>query len=822
MPDFADIILTIPQEDGFTYSIPAELKDVVQEGSQVIVPFGRKFVSGIVLKKRKLTPKISEEIKIKAIKDVVFSSPLIQPELMQLIKWISDYYVCHLGEAFRLIQAGINVGRSKILVTRLCEKIPSEISRRQKKILEQLPVNRQLNLTTLKKKVKGVSLTASLLELEKRGLISQHYSLIKGKPLHQTEDLFRITDPEKLNKDQSEKYRKIKDGKSTKSRLILEYLTGKPYTPYSVLKKKGFTRQSLNRLCELGMVAKETRVLTRQHALDYQEVQEKITLTAEQKKFVSQIRSALGKNEFDKYLLHGVTGSGKTQIYIELIKSVISKNQQAIVLIPEIALTPQTLARFRHHFGDEVAVLHSRLSVAEKREFLYRIRQGDFHVVLGPRSAIFAPVNRLGLVIVDEEHESAYKQTDSVPHYHARDVAIYRAKLNNAVVVLGSATPSFESLYNARTGSFKYFHLKERIGARSLPRLSLIDLREEWKRQNVLPVLSDSLELKIESRLLLKEQIMILQNRRGYAPYLLCKDCGYIDRCPNCDITLTYHHSNKSLLCHYCGYQKPAPDTCPSCQGMDILYKGIGTQRLEEVIREKFAQVKLLRMDQDTTGGRWGHLKILENFRSGKSDVLIGTKMIAKGLDFKRVSLVGIINADQGLYFPDFRAAEKVFQLLTQAAGRAGRGENNGEVVVQTLDPTHYLFKYLHTHNYLGFYEKEIQSRQNLNYPPFSRLILIRLEGQSLGEVQKYSESIKNFLWKANEPRTFGILGPAPSPLARRQNLYRYQILIKQDRKQDNSMLKLKRLLKVGLLGNKEIRKWPVKLIIDVDPIEIL
>ena len=822
MPGFAEIILTIPQEEGFTYSIPAELKDVIQEGSQVVVPIGRKYVSGIVLQKSTQAPKISAEIEIKPVKDVVFSSPLVRPELMQLVKWISDYYVCHLGEAFRLIQAGINVGRSKILVTRKCQEIPEDLTRIQKKILSLLPVNRQLNLSTLKIKMRGASLTSPLLNLEKRNLIIQQYSLIRKKSIRQSQDSFRLKPEQDYNKKQLEKFNKIMGGRPTKSRAILEYLTGKTSVSFSELKEQGFTHQSLNRLWEMGLVDKETKVLTRRHVLDYQEPQEKITLTTEQQKFVSEIRAALEKNQFDKFLLHGVTGSGKTQVYIELIKTIISKNQQAIVLIPEIALTPQTLARFRHHFGDEVAVLHSRLSVAEKREYLYRIRQGEFHVVLGPRSAIFAPVNQLGLVIVDEEHEGSYKQTDSVPHYHARDVAIYRAKLNNAVVVLGSATPSFESLYNAKTGKFKYFHLKERIGARSLPRLSVVDLRDEWKKQKQVPILSDNLELKIESRLLLKEQIMILQNRRGYAPYLLCKECGYIGRCPNCDITLTYHQSNRELLCHYCGYLEPAPDTCPSCQGVDILYKGVGTQRLEEDIRQKFTDIRLLRMDQDTTAGKWGHLKILENFRSGQSDILIGTKMIAKGLDFKRVSLVGITNADQGLYFPDFRATEKVFQLLTQAAGRAGRGANNGEVVVQTLDPAHYLFKYLHSHNYLGFYEKEIQSRQNLHYPPFSRLVLIRLEGQSLTEVQMYSRSIKNFLWKANEPRTFGILGPAPSPLAKKQNLYRYQILIKLDRKEGKSLLKLKRLLKVGLLRNTDVRKWPVRLIIDVDPIEIL
>lgn len=822
MSKFVEVILTLPHEEGFIYSVPTELKNVIRSGQQVIVPFGKKFVTGIILRELSKIPVKLGDVEIRPVSDIVYTSSLIQPELMQLLKWISEYYVCHLGETFRMIHAGLNVGRSKILICRNTEMIPQNISNTQKKILNNLSIGKEISINTLQKKIKRKLPASALLDLDKKGYITRRYSNIKPQKPVRVEEYFRLLPKNNLRKDTILKLEEIRQSKSTKSRLILEYLEKKDWVSVNDLKKNGFSRRTLNKLLSLNMIERNIKAKERLFEINYQESFSKIQLTVEQQKIVDEIEKSIIAERFEKFLLHGITGSGKTQVYIEAIKKVLKQKRQAIVLIPEIILTPQTLTRFRHHFGDKVVVLHSRLSAAEKREFLYRIRQGDFSVVIGPRSAIFAPLNNLGLIVVDEEQESSYKQTDATPHYHARDVAIYRAKLNKAVVILGSATPSFESIYNTRTGNFKYFHLKERIGSRSLPRIGIVDLREEWKKQHAIPVLSDSLELRIESRLLTKEQVMILQNRRGYAPYILCKDCGYVVKCPNCDVTLTYHQSQRNLICHYCGFSETAPDVCPKCQGTDILYKGIGTQRIEEEIIEKFSDTKIIRMDQDTTRGKFSHSHMLEEFRSGKASILLGTKMIAKGLDFKRVSLVGVISADQGLYFPDFRAAEKVFQLLTQAAGRAGRGSSNGEVIIQTLDPNHYVFKYLLTHDYLGFYEKEIQSRQTLRYPPYSRLILIRIEGKSLKEVQKYSESIKSFLWEVNEDKQYGILGPAPSPLARKQNFYRYQILIKQDKKADSSILKLKRILKVGILNNAKVKRWPVKIAIDVDPIDIL
>ncbi len=822
MNDFATVILTIPNEEGFTYRVPEEFRNDLRAGMQVVVPFGKRYVSGIVLAMPDDLPLNLGEDELKSIYDVVGATPVLSGELMDLLKWISDYYVCHLGEAYRLIQSGLNVGKSALILRRTQQPVTQSLNSTQREILENIPCEKTISLANLQKKFSLSTLPEMLRKLERSGYIERNYTTMDAKKAIKSETFCRLIPPARRTAEAQQKYAGLMQGRITRSRELIHFLEENEWCASAELVRAGFSRQVQENLTKRGLIEKETRPLHRNFDLPYFEEMPEISLTDEQREFVRTVEGSQKKKEFGIFLLHGITGSGKTQAYIELIRSTIEKGRQAIVLIPEIVLTPQTLARFRHHFPGQVAVLHSRLSAGEKREILHKIREGEFNIVIGPRSAIFAPLQNLGLVVVDEEHESSYKQSESQPRYHARDVAIYRAKLNNAVVILGSATPSFESLHNAQAGHYKYFELMKRVEKRALPRISVVNLREEWSKKAEPPVISESLELKIESRLLIREQVMVLQNRRGYSPYLLCKDCGYVAKCPQCEITLTYHQGRKQLLCHYCGHSQAAPDCCPECQGIDIQYKGIGTQRLEEMLTEKFPHARILRMDYDTTRRKNGHLQILEKFRSGAADLLLGTQMIAKGLDFKRVSLVGIVASDQGLHFPDFRASEKVFQLLTQAAGRAGRGAGSGEVVVQTYDPSHYMFKHLLTHNYSAFYSKEMESRRALNYPPFSRLMLLRVIGKELRDVEHYSDIIAKFLWKANEDRHFAILGPAPAPISRLKGDYRYHILIKQGKEQDSSLAKVRRLVKKGLLQNPELKKWPVKLLIDVDPVDIL
>jgi primosomal protein N' (replication factor Y) len=819
---YANIILTIPEEEGFTYRIPQELTGYIQPGIQVIIPFRKKYISGIVLETTSKLPEYLAEAKIKSIQDIVSTTPILTPELMTLLKWISEYYICHLGQAYRLIQSQINVGKSQVMLRRCQEVLPADLTSDQQKILEQIPHQQEISLKTIRRKLPLSSLNSLITQLEKSGYLEKTYSQVSKKSHFTTEDFFQLNLKNKPVLDKISEREVSSKNRRLKANQLIEFLRTKEWVSYSELKTAGFTRQLLERKVQDQFLLKKTEVQDHLITSAYQETFSEISLTVEQKEVIAEVKKSMQSRKFETYLVHGITGSGKTQIYIELIHATLLQGQQAIVLIPEIVLTPQTLARFQHYFGEQVAVIHSRLLPSQKREILFKIRQGHYKVVLGPRSAIFAPVQNLGLIVVDEEHESSYKQSDAQPHYHARDVAIYRAKLNQAVVVLGSATPSFETLYNVRQGTYRYFRLGKRIAARALPRISLVDLREEWKKIGENPIISENMELKIESRLLTKEQLMILQNRRGYAPYIICKDCGYVAKCPHCEITLTFHQYNHRLLCHYCGFSQKAPDVCPSCQGMDILYKGIGTQKIEEVLLAKFANIRVIRMDQDTTRGRYAHQELLEKFRSGAADVLLGTKMIAKGLDFKKVTLVGVVSADQGLHFPDFRASEKVFQLLTQAAGRAGRGSSSGEVVIQTIDPLHIIFKFLLTHDYLSFYDREILSRKTLRYPPYSRLILIRLEGEDQGEIVKYGESIVQFLWRANIHKAYSVLGPAPSPIVKIRNIYRYQILIKQDKEKDSSSAYLRKIVKEGLLKKPEVKKWPLKMTIDVDPIEIL
>lgn len=818
---YAQVVVPIPRDEPFTYMIPDELRDQAGPGVQVVVPFGKRYLPGIILDLADSTNQAENEIK--RIHDVIGSEPYVPNELMQVIEWISGYYVSFLGEAYRLIHPSINLNKGHLQVRKL-KKTPSrKPTALEGNLLRILQNDEWTSVKELEKKLSRRNILHVINKLQQLKYLEKRYLPPEKKSVHKMAEYFLLADYGNWNETIRQKYMPLDSGRLTKAKQLIIHLKESGKSERKDLSKAGFNAATIKKLVDEGAIQKLVEKADTSIDLIYKEDTKVKELSANQKKFVDIVSPNLvQKSQFKVFLLHGITGSGKTQIYIELIKKILPKKKQAIVLIPEIVLTPQTLARFHNYFGDSVAVLHSRLSPRERAEVLQNIRNGKYQVVIGPRSAVFSPLRNLGLIIVDEEHDSSYKQSDAVPRYNARDVALYRASINKIPVVLGSATPSFESLYNALNGKYEYFHLSQRILARNLPRTLVVDLKEEWRRTGAPPLLSENLALKVESRLVSKEQVMLLQNRRGFAPYLLCRDCGFVAKCPNCDITLTYHYTGKNLRCHYCGHSETAPDVCPQCHGLDILYKGFGTQKVEQELLEQFSNARILRMDQDVTTRKNSHEEILEKFRSGGSDILIGTKMISKGLDFERVSLVGIISADQGLNFPDFRSSEKVFQLLTQAAGRAGRGASSGEVVIQTFDPKHYIFKFLYTHDYLKFYERELESRKLLSYPPFSRLCLIRIVGDSEKEVEKYSQSVAKFLWSANSGRKFQILGPAPAPFFKLNNKYRYHILLKQKREIDPSMSYLRQLLKKRLYKQKEFQKWPVQIQIDMDPMEIM
>lgn len=508
-------------------------------------------------------------------------------------------------------------------------------------------------------------------------------------------------------------------------------------------------------------------------------------LTQEQDRAVTAIIGSLENTSPKPFLLHGVTASGKTEVYMRVIEAVLARGKSAIVLVPEISLTPQITRDFWERFGQDVAVLHSRLSPGERYDEWRRAERGDARIVVGARSAVFAPVKDLGLIVVDEEHENSYKQEES-PRYHARDVACERARLSKAVCILGSATPSVESYYRAMQGDYCLIELPHRIEMRELPTVEVVDMRVELEDGNK-SMFSRSLAQGISQRLECGEQVILFLNRRGYSTFVLCRECGHSMRCPECDVALTYHVAGSNIRCHYCDYEEPVPSVCPNCGGRYIKYFGAGTQKIEGEVRRVFPHARTVRMDTDTTRRKGAHEEIVGRFKKGEYDILVGTQMVAKGLDFPNVTLVGVISADTCLNLPDYGAGERTFQLLTQVAGRAGRGEKEGHVVVQTYSPDHYAIQLGRTHDYTGFYNEEIACRNEGGYPPFSRLILVVVSGKSLKPLEKYAivlaRTLQAKIRGAGQLQSIRVLGPAPCALAKVRGMYRWQILLKTDPK---------------------------------------
>ena len=512
-------------------------------------------------------------------------------------------------------------------------------------------------------------------------------------------------------------------------------------------------------------------------------------LTDAQTQVLSQIEPQLRSGGYAAFLLHGVTGSGKTEVYMRAMRICLELGRAAMMLVPEIALTPVFSRRLRSHFGDQVAIFHSSLSRGERFDEWMRVTNGDARIVIGTRSGVFAPIEDLGLVIVDEEHESTYRQQDS-PRYNGRDTAIVRAQKENAVVILGSATPSLESFHNSQTGKYQYLQLPARIGERPMASARIIDMREVFALHKKPQVFSAELLEAIEATHKKGEQSIILLNRRGYSSFVLCRSCGETIQCPNCDVTLTYHKSERVIVCHYCNHREPAPEKCPACSGKYIFYVGEGTEQIESMLTKLFPALRIARIDRDTASRRGAFEKSLFDFSAGKIDMLVGTQMLAKGHDFPNVTLVGVVSVDAGLALPDFRAAERTFQLITQVAGRAGRGERPGQVLIQTYHPNHYALRHACAQDYAGFYREEIRHRQNHSYPPFVSLASLLLHGPALGKARADALELRKELDLANQERSCRILGPAPAPLARLKGEHRIQLLVKsRSRKQLRQMV---------------------------------
>lgn len=561
---------------------------------------------------------------------------------------------------------------------------------------------------------------------------------------------------------------------STSQEKIINLCMEKEY----VLRKElvDISLSSLNTLIKKNILLEKK---LEHYRLSYNEkIEAKKELTNDQRSVVDEVLANTG---YFPYLLFGVTGSGKTEVYMELIEDSLNKGKTSIVLVPEISLTPQMVLRFQKRFGDNIAAIHSALSDGEKYDEWRRIVKGEAKIVIGARSAIFAPLNNIGMIIIDEEHSDSYKQDDSNPRYNAKDIALLRGKYHNCPVIMGSATPSLEVFARAKKGVFKLLELPNRINGKSLPHINIVDMNEMISKTkgHFSPVLLEA----ISARLLKNEQIILLLNRRGYSSFVTCKNCGYTFKCPNCDITLTYHKSSRTLRCHYCGYGTKVYDTCPECHEKSINDLGVGTEKVEEELNKLFPESRILRMDFDTTCRKGMHEKMIKAFKNHEYDILLGTQIVSKGLDFDNVTLVGVINADTSLNIPDFRSSETTFSLLAQVAGRAGRSDKEGEVIIQTFNPEHYAIQYTKKHDYLGFYNREMSIRRELKYPPYYYICYVKISGKDNKYI--YEESLKITKLFHNKLINMIILGPSPCTIFKLNNIYRYGIILKYKKDED-------------------------------------
>lgn len=603
--------------------------------------------------------------------------------------------------------------------------------------------------------------------------------------------------------------------KNQKARArLLAALLDEPELEYDlVLHKLNITLSVIRALEEQGIVALESKQVYRNPVTGVRE-KIQITYTEEQIDAIESFWSDYETGVRGTYLIHGVTGSGKTEVYIEMIRRVVETGKQAIVLIPEIALTYQTVIRFYRNFGDRVSIMNSRLSAGERSDQMIRAKEGKIDVMIGPRSALFTPFKKLGLIVIDEEHESTYK-SEQIPRYHARETAIARARMEKASVILGSATPSMEAMYRARNGEYRLFEMKNRTGRHSMADVYTVDLREELKKGNR-SILSEKLQEMMEERLEKKEQIMLFLNRRGYSGFLSCRECGHVVKCPHCDVALSLHNNGK-MVCHYCGHEEIKPSQCPECGSIHMGQFRAGTQQIEKIVKERFKEAKVLRMDMDTTRKKDGHETILSSFANGEADILIGTQMIVKGHDFPNVTLVGVLAADLSLYADDYRAGERTFQLLTQAAGRAGRGEKKGEAVIQTYSPSHYAIEAAAAQDYEKFYEEEIRYRELMGYPPCESLLAVLLSCENQKLLDTGCRYLKEFADRLNKEQIIDIIGPAVPGIEKINDVYRKVLYLKAERY--DTLVKVKDYLEKYIEVNPGYLKIRVQF--DFNPMNI-
>jgi primosomal protein N' (replication factor Y) len=822
-----DVALPLPVYTAFTYAVPAGA--VPAPGTRVLVPFQRKERIGWVLGAG------ADEGRegVRQVLDVLDVEPSVPPDVLALCRWMADYYVAPPGVALAATQPAVlaDVSRDYIELT---GPLPPGATARMRRLADALrDQGGPKRVATLRKRLGMGSIWPEIRALKAAGALG-HEVLPPREPAVRTRRVVRLVDELPTLE-----MREAVFGRAHRQREAWEHLerAGGVTGLAELLTEGGFSRSVVVGLEEKGLVVVDDEEVMRDPFRTGAEpggaAAAAPPLTRDQDVAVRALAEAFRSGGGRPVLLHGVTGSGKTRVYIELLRLVRAEGRGAIVLVPEISLTPQTVTRFRAHFGDEVAVLHSALSDGERYDAWRQLRSGEKQIAVGARSALFAPVRALGAIVVDEEHDGSYKQSEA-PRYHARDLAVVRARLAGAVCVLGSATPSLESWRNAERGKFERLTLPVRVAERPLPPVELVDLRRERKErkeraaQAPAPggaaargggVLSERLVSAVDARMERGEQAILLLNRRGYSAFVQCRECGDVRVCPNCSVSLTYHRASGRLLCHHCRYDEPKPDRCLRCGSDDLSFRGLGTEQVERVVVESFPGARVARMDVDTTSGKWSHHEILGRVERGEVDILLGTQMIAKGLDFPRVTLVGVVNADVGIHLPDFRASERTFQLLSQVAGRTGRGDLPGEVLIQTSLPEHYALQAARTHDYRGFAARELESRLNPPYPPHVRLanvVVSSPDGDAAADqAQAAARWLRRGLGRAGAPPV-ELVGPAPAPIERLHGRWRWHFLLRA-----RSPAALGRVCR-ALMEGFEPRGGDVRMVLDRDPTALL
>jgi primosomal protein N' (replication factor Y) len=813
MPEYCDVAVPVPLDAVFTYRLPDGIQPPA--GGRVLVPFRQHRLVGIVTEVHDRPPRVTAKDVIEGLDDT--DAPALTEELLRLGKWISEYYLAPVGEVFRSMLP-LSADFRRTVVYRITEQgrlalhlagSTGSPSRSKRNPEDQYAEFRALDyLATRDQARDGTLRTATRVSRALLAGMARKQWIVR-------EDVSHTTDGEHTRQVAVLKH---SEGKlNANQQLLVETLAAAGgRLAVEDLRKLEVPRSTLKTLVTRGLIELvEEPIELLKPGASTRGLPAEFQFNSAQQGVLGRIQSAIARRKFSGILLHGVTGSGKTAVYLAAMKSVLDAGRSAILLVPEIGLTPAIAADVHHVFGNEVAILHSALSDKERAAHWRRIRRGEARAVVGTRSAVFAPVSDLALLIVDEEQDSSYKQEET-PRYHARDVAVMRTKFSDATVVLGSATPSLESYANAKKGRYALVEMPDRVEKRPLPEVELVDMRQEFQETGKETVISRKLIEEIRLRLERKEQSMVLLNRRGYSPVVLCRTCGKKLECNNCAIALTLHKIKRRMECHYCGFMAPVPKTCAACGSDYVFFLGTGSEKLEEVLHGVFPQARVARLDRDTVRSHADFERALNALDSGELDLLVGTQMIAKGHDIHGVTLVGVVGADMALGLPDFRAAERTFQLLTQVAGRAGRGEVPGKVVLQTYFPEHYAVQYAAQHDFAGFYEKELRFRSWMHYPPYCSLANVLIRSTQLDDTLKWSGTLGRWFEKTRHEGV-RVLGPAAAPIERLKRDYRYHFILKSPSRQ-----KLNALLK-AMLAQAEKEKIPrTNLIVDVDALWLM